>query len=75
MAEENRKKVNAEIEALKAKASEKALSAAAEADARIAQARKNARAGIREAAAEAAGSIVERLLGESVTADEAAKAG
>jgi F-type H+-transporting ATPase subunit b len=70
-AEENRKRVNAEIDSLKNAADAKAQEAMSQAEARIAAERAKAEGNIRSAAAEAAASIVERLLGVRVTPEEA----
>jgi F-type H+-transporting ATPase subunit b len=74
MADENRKKLNAEVDTLKADADAKAQSATASAEARIAAERNKAAAQVRASAADAATAIVERLIGVSVTADDAASA-
>ena len=71
MADENRKRVVAEIEHLKSAADAKAQEAMSRAEARIAAERQRAEGNIRTAAAEAAASIVERLLGAPVSGDEA----
>jgi F-type H+-transporting ATPase subunit b len=74
LADENRKRIVGEIEGLKSAADTKAQDAMAKAEARIASERTRAEGSIRSAAAEAAASIVERLLGVAVSADEAAAA-
>jgi F-type H+-transporting ATPase subunit b len=74
MADENRKRVVIEIEALKSAADAKAQDAMSKAEARIAAERTRAEGNIRSAAAEAAASIVERLIGAPVSSDEAARA-
>jgi len=74
LADENRKRTVAEIERMKAAADAKAQEAMGKAEARIAAERSRAEGNIRAAAAEAAASIVERLLGVQVSGDEAAKA-
>ena len=74
MADENRKRIVGEIEALKNAADAKAQEAMGKAEARIAAERTKAEGSIRSAAAEAAASIVERLLGVPVSGDEAANA-
>ena len=74
LAEETRAKLNAEIAHAKAEADAKAHDAMAAADARIAQTRENAKAAVGLAARDAAIAIVERLTGDKVSADDAAKA-
>jgi F-type H+-transporting ATPase subunit b len=74
LAEETRQKLNAEIAKAKAQADAKAHDAMAQADARIAKSRDTAKAAVSAAARDAAIAIVERLTGDTVTADEAAKA-
>lgn len=74
LADENRKRVVGEIDALKNAADAKAQDAMAKAEARIAAERSKAEGNIRSAAAEAAQSIVERLLGVAVSPDDAAAA-
>ena len=71
MADENRKRIVGEIESLKGAADAKAQEAMSKAEARIAAERTRAEGNIRSAAAEAASSIVERLLGVPVSSDEA----
>jgi len=73
-ADENRKRIVGEIESLKNAADAKAQEAMGKAEARIAAERTRAEGSIRSAAAEAAASIVERLLGVAVSGDEAAAA-
>lgn len=73
-AEDNRKTLNAEIDRLKAEADAKAHSATAAAEARIAAERMRVTTAMRASAAEAASAIVERLIGVSVSPDEAAHA-
>lgn len=73
-ADENRKKLTAEIDKLKADADAKAQAASAAAESRIVAERAKAAAHVRASAAEAARDIVERLIGVSVSPDEAAKA-
>jgi F-type H+-transporting ATPase subunit b len=72
--EENRTQVRANVERAERAADTQADEALAEAEARLAQLRKQARDHIRRAAEEAAAGIVERLIGESVSPDEAAQA-
>ena len=74
LAEETRQKLNAEIAKAKADADAKAHDAMAAADARIAKTRETAKAAVGTAARDAAIAIVERLTGDKVSADEAAKA-
>jgi len=74
LADENRKRIVGEIEGLKNAADAKAQDAMAKAEARISAERVRAEGNIRSAAAEAAASIVERLLGVAVSGDEAAAA-
>jgi len=74
LAEETRQKLNAEIAKAKAEADAKAHDAMAAADARIAITRETAKAAVGTAARDAAIAIVERLTGDKVSADEAAKA-
>ncbi|HKQ44378.1 MAG TPA: hypothetical protein VJS47_03210 [Rhizomicrobium sp.] len=74
LAEETRQSLNAEIVKAKAGADAEAAKAMAAADARIAQTRQTARAHVTEAARDAAIAIVERLTGDKVSPDDAAKA-
>jgi F-type H+-transporting ATPase subunit b len=74
LAEETRTKLNAEIAKAKAQADTKAREAMAAADARIASTRENAKAAVTAAARDAAIAIVERLTGDKVSAEDAAKA-
>jgi F-type H+-transporting ATPase subunit b len=74
LADENRKRVVGEIEGLKQAADAEAQRAMSAAEARIAAERTRAEGNIRSAAAEAAASIVERLLGVAVSREDAAKA-
>ena len=74
LAEETRQKLNAEIAKAKAEADAKAHDAMTAADARIAITRETAKAAVGTAARDAAIAIVERLTGDKVSADEAAKA-
>ena len=74
LAEETRNKLNAEIAKAKAEADAKAHDAMAAADARIAGTRESAKAAVTLAARDAAIAIVERLTGDKVSADDAAKA-
>ena len=74
LAEETRQKLNAEIAKAKTEADARAHDAMAAADARIASTRETAKAAVGTAARDAAIAIVERLTGDKVSADEAAKA-
>jgi len=74
LAEETRQKLNAEIAKAKAEADARAHDAMAAADARIASTRESAKAAVGTAARDAAIAIVERLTGDKVSVDEAAKA-
>lgn len=74
LADENRKRIVGEIDALKNAADAKAQEAMSKAEARIAAQRTSAEGNIRDAAAEAAASIVERLLGAPVNSAEATAA-
>ena len=73
-AEENRKRLTAEIEKAKQEADAAAQSDVAEAEARIAASRTEARTHVAKAAQDAAIEIVARLTGDTVAADEAASA-
>jgi F-type H+-transporting ATPase subunit b len=72
-ADETKRRVSTEIEALKTAAEAKALASSAEAEAHIATARAHAESNIRATAADAAAAIVERLVGEKVSAEEAGR--
>ena len=74
LAEETRQSLNAEIAKAKADADAQASQSMHDADARIAATRETAKAAVGAAARDAAISIVERLTGDVVSADEAAKA-
>jgi len=74
LAEENRQKLNEEAARDKAAAEATAQKDFAAAETRIAATRAEARAHVVRAAQEAAADIVSRLTGESVGADEAARA-
>ncbi len=74
LADENRKITVAEIERLKAAADAEAQNAFGIAEKRISAERGKALVGVRNAAAEAAAQIVERLIGVAVSAEDAAKA-
>jgi F-type H+-transporting ATPase subunit b len=72
--EENRSQVRARAEQAERSADTEADEAVAKAEARLAEMRAQARAQIRKAAQEAAASIVARLIGETVSPEEAAAA-
>jgi F-type H+-transporting ATPase subunit b len=74
LAEETRQSLNAEIAKAKADADAQAHDAMAAADARIAGTRESAKAAVTAAALGAAIAIVERLTGDKVSAEDAAKA-
>ena len=74
LAEETRQKLAAEIAAEKARADAEAAQAMAAADARIAATREAARGHVAQAARDAAAAIVARLIGDTVSPDEAAAA-
>ena len=74
LADENRKKVVAEIEAQKDEAEAKAQTAMAKAEQKINEARQSAAAHVRKSAAVAAADVVERLIGERVSDSEVDKA-
>ncbi len=74
LAEETRQSLNGEIAKAKADADADAAQAMAAADARINATRDTAKAAVGAAARDAAIAIVERLTGDKVSADEAAKA-
>ena len=74
LAEETRAKLNAEIAKAKAETDAKAHDAMAAADARIASTRDSAKVAVTAAARDAAIAIVERLTGDKVSAEDAAKA-
>lgn len=74
LAEDNRQKLNAEIAKAKADAEAEAHRAMADADARIAATRIEAQTHMIKAAEEAAIAIVARLTGETISADDAARA-
>jgi F-type H+-transporting ATPase subunit b len=74
MAEDTRVKLNAQIAKAKAEADARAHDAMAAADARIASTRESAKAAVSTAARDAAIAIVERLTGDKVSAEDAAKA-
>ena len=74
LAEETRQTMNAEIARAKADADTAAANAMHDADSRIAATRAAAREHVANAARDAAIAIVQRLTGETVSPDEAAKA-
>jgi F-type H+-transporting ATPase subunit b len=74
LAEDTRQKLNAEIAKAKAEADSKAHDAMAAADARIVSTREAAKTAVTAAARDAAIAIVERLTGDKVSAEDAAKA-
>jgi len=73
-AEENRKRIAAEVDRAKAQADEKARQASAAAEARLTKARSDAKDRILKAAEDAAIDIVSRLTGDNVPPAEAAAA-
>jgi F-type H+-transporting ATPase subunit b len=73
-ADENRRRITAEIDKAKQEADAAALSEIAKAETRIAASRNEARTHVAKAAQEAAIEIVARLTGDNVAADEAASA-
>ena len=73
-AEENRKRIGAEVERAKARADAEARDASAAAEARIVSLRTSAKDRLAKAAEEAAIDIVSRLTGDSVSPQEAAAA-
>lgn len=73
-AEENRKRIGAEIERAKARADAESRDASATAETRIASVRTAAKDRLAKAAEEAAIDIVSRLTGDSVSRQEAAAA-
>ena len=74
MADENRKRVTDEIDRAKAQADADAGKALAAAEASILQSRGAAKAHVTKAAQDAAAQIVSRLIGDTVSADDAAAA-
>jgi F-type H+-transporting ATPase subunit b len=74
LAEDTRAKLNAEIARAKAEADAKAHDAMQAADTRIASTREAAKTAVTAAARDAAIAIVERLTGDKVSAEDAAKA-
>jgi len=74
LAEDNRKIVSGEIDKAKANADAEAQAALARAEQQIAQTRDAARAQVTKAAQEAAAAIVQRLIGDIVSPEDAAAA-
>lgn len=74
LAEENRQAINAEVEDAKAKADAEARAATTDAENRIATLRQKAGRDVDAAAESAAAAIVSRLIGETVSTEEAADA-
>ena len=74
LADENRKRVVADIEKMKGAAEAETQAAMGEAEKRIAAERAKAVTGVKAAAAEAAADIVQRLIGSSVSIEDAAAA-
>lgn len=74
VAEENRRRIQKEIDDAKAQAEADATDAMSKAEARIAAMRNEARSHVINAARDAAASIVNRLTGDTVSVDEAAAA-
>jgi len=74
LAEDTRTKLNAEIAKAKAEADVRAHDAMAAADVRIAGTRESAKTAVTAAARDPAIAIVERLTGDKVSAEDAAKA-
>ena len=74
LAEDTRAKLNAEIAKAKAEADATAAKAMHDADSRIAATRETAKAHVVTAARDAAIAIVERLTGDKVSAEDAARA-
>jgi F-type H+-transporting ATPase subunit b len=74
LADENRKRVVAEIEQVKTAADSETHATIADAEKRIALERDKAVNGVKASAAEAAADIVQRLIGRAVSIEEAAAA-
>jgi F-type H+-transporting ATPase subunit b len=74
MADENRKRVAGEIDAMKAAADRDSQNAMSAAETRIAAERARAEVHVRAAAGEAAAAIVERLIGDTVGPEDALRA-
>jgi len=74
LADENRKEINAEVEKSRVEADQQAKQAAQSAEARIAAMRQEAAEHVTKAAQDAAVAIVGRLIGDTVSAEDAAAA-
>jgi len=74
LAEENRQRLQAEIDGAKARAETEAQESMAKAEARIQTTRAEAKAHVSDAARDAAIAIVARLTGDTVSAEDAAAA-
>jgi len=74
LADENKKRVVAEIDQLKAAGAATAQASTADAERRIMAERAKAVTGVKNAAADAAADIVERLIGTPVSREDAANA-
>jgi F-type H+-transporting ATPase subunit b len=74
LADDNKKRIVAEIEHMKAQGDATAHAGMADAEKRIADERAKAVSGVLAAAADAAADIVQRLIGTSVTPEEAVSA-
>jgi len=74
LAEANRKEVMDDVERQKSEADARGQAAMAAAESRIAASRASAATHVRSTATEAAADIVERLIGERISAADAAKA-
>ena len=74
VAEDNRRRIQAEVDAAKAKADTEAHDAMSKAEAQIATVRAQAKGQVADAARDAAVAIVARLTGDTVSAEEAAAA-
>lgn len=74
LANENRERINAEVATARQQAEAEAAAEMQKAETRIAATRDEARSHVTRAAQDAAAAIVTRLTGETVSADDAAKA-
>ena len=74
LADENKKRIVAEVEQMRTQADATAQASMADAEKRLANERARAVGGVRGAAADAAADIVERLLGTAVSREDAANA-
>jgi F-type H+-transporting ATPase subunit b len=74
LADENRKRVVSEIDMMKSAAEGQTQTTMAEAEKRIAAERARAVAGVKTAAADAAADIVQRLIGRTVSVEDASAA-